>query len=126
MRKVNDVLHMVPFRSNTMVMTGNWRQILRVMPRGSRAAIIASALKKTYLCPHFKTLRLTTNIRVEWTHVAAHREARAFLSWFLDIGDGKLETSLSALRDMLLLVDTMESIVEHFFPTMGREELISG
>ena len=75
MRKVDDALHMVPFVGKTMVMTGDFRQILPVVPRGSRAAIGASNLNKSYPWPYFKTLRLTTNIHVEGTNVDARLPA---------------------------------------------------
>ena len=117
---------MVPFGGKTVVMTGDWRQILPVVPRGSRAAIFASTLKKSSLWPHFKTLRLTTNICVEGTGVNAHQEARAFSNWLLEVGEGKVHNPLSVPPDMLLSEDTMESMVHHGFPTMGTEELISG
>ena len=126
MRQVDDALHVVPFGGETVVMTGDWRQILPVVPRGSRAAIVASTLKKNYFWPYFKTLRLTTNIRVEGTDVHAHQETRAFSNWLLDVGEGKLDNPLSVPPDMLLPEDTMESMVDLVFPTMGREELISG
>ena len=126
MRNVDDALHVVPFGGKTVVMTGNWRHILLVLPRGSRAAIGASTLKKSYPWPYFKTLRLTTNIRVEGTDVDAHQEARAFSNWLWDVCEGKVDNPLSVPPDMLLLEDTMESTVDHVFPKMGREELISG
>ena len=72
-RKVDDSLYMVPFGGKTVVMTGDWRQILAVVPRRSRSAIVACTLKKSYLWPYFKPLRLTINIRVEGTNVGAHQ-----------------------------------------------------
>ena len=107
-------------------MTGNRRQIFLVVPRGLRAAIVAFILKKNFLRPHLKTLRLTSNICVECTDVDSHQEAGAFSNWLLEVGDGKIENPLSLLPDMLLPEDTIESMVDHIFPTIRREELISG
>ena len=120
MRKVDDALYMVPFGGKTVVMTGEWRQILPVVPCVSRAAIFASTLKKNYLWPYFKTVPLTTNIRIEGTNVNAHQGARAFSNWPLDVGEGKLDNPLSMPPDMFLPEDTMESMVDHVFPRMGR------
>ena len=93
---------MVTFCGKTVVFKGNRRQSLPVVRRASRAAIIASTLKKSYLCRNFETLCLTTNIRFESIDVNAHQEARAFSNWSLDVGEGKLENLLSVLRHMLL------------------------
>ena len=125
MRKVADALYMVPFGGKTMVMRGNRRNILPVVPCGSRAAMVTSSLKKSDLWPYFKTLRLTTNICVEGTNADAPQEARAFSNWLLDVGEGKLDNPLPVPPDVLLPEDTMESMVDHVFPTMGREELVS-
>ena len=119
-------LYMVPFDGKTVVKTGDWRQNLPVVLRGPRAAIVASTLKKGYLWPYFKTLRLTTNIHVEGTNIHAHQEARAFSNWLFNVGQGKKDNPLSMPPDMLLPEDAMESMVDHVFPTMEREDLISG
>ena len=44
MRQVDDALHMVPFGGKTVVMTGDWPQILPNVPGGSRPAIVAFTL----------------------------------------------------------------------------------
>ena len=86
MPQVDNALHMVPFGAGTVVMTGDWWQILLFVPRGSRAAIVASTLQKSYLWPHFKALCLNTNIRVN-----AHQEARAVCNWLLEVAEGRLD-----------------------------------
>ena len=58
------MLESVPFGGKVFIASGDWRQILPVVRRGTRASIIGSCLKRSYLWNEFKVLHLTINMRV--------------------------------------------------------------
>ena len=122
----DEALRLVPFGGKTVVMTGDWRQILPVVPRGSRAAVIAATLKKSYLWPYFKTLELTTNIRVRGTSQVDDEETREFARWLLSVGEDTIDNPLPIPEDMLIPSDDPWPLVNHVFPTMSKKEFMSG
>ena len=75
------------FGGLTVLFTGDWRQILPVVPRGSRSQIINCCLKNSYLWEHVEVFTLTQNMRVSHDE---NIEAREFADLLLSIGDGTL------------------------------------
>nr|GEU99794.1 ATP-dependent DNA helicase PIF1-like [Tanacetum cinerariifolium] len=67
-RTLRDVLRKIkydtcetPFGNMTMVFVGDFRQVLPVIPKGSRQDIVNASLKQSYLWDHCKVLKLTAN-----------------------------------------------------------------
>ena len=52
------------FGGVTMLLSGDMRQILPVVPRGTPADELDACIKSSYLWGHIKVLRLKTNMRV--------------------------------------------------------------
>ena len=75
-----------PFGGLTVVFAGDWRQILPVVRRGSRADIIHACLKSSPLWENVIVFELSQNMRV---HLAGGDEAN-FASELLTIGEGKI------------------------------------
>ena len=71
----------VPFGGKIIVLGGDFRQVLPVVPHASRAATIANSIKFSPLWPIFKTLKLTQNMR-------AGTGEREFAEFLLQIGNG--------------------------------------
>ncbi|GJY75876.1 ATP-dependent DNA helicase PIF1-like protein [Tanacetum coccineum] len=67
------------------------RQVLPVIPKGSRQDIVSASLKQSYLWDHCKVLKLTKNMRLT---VGARpedvTEIREFAEWKLKVRDGEL------------------------------------
>eukprot|EP00501_MAST-03F_sp_TOSAG23-6_P001966 GSMAST32.ASY1.ANO1.2050.1 assembled CDS len=63
------------------VVCGDWRQVLPIIPKGSRAQIIGATFKKSPLWKHFKTLKLNINERV------ARAVNSDWSNYLLSIGD---------------------------------------
>jgi hypothetical protein len=81
----------LPFGGKTIVLGGDFRQILPVVPRGNRADIVHATINSSPLWSFCKVLRLTTNMRLQFSNVAADNESlKKFAEWILDLGDGKL------------------------------------
>src|SRR5271154_3355985 len=76
-----------PFGGKVVVLGGDFRQVLPVIRKGSRCAIIASTIKKSSVWQLFQTFKLKRNMRAITDP--------AFSKWLLDIGDGIIPLPLT-------------------------------
>ncbi|KAI8732444.1 ATP-dependent DNA helicase PIF1 [Biomphalaria glabrata] len=70
-----------PFGRKTILLGGDFQQILPVILHGSRALTVASCINKQPLWRHMHVLTLTTNMR-------ALPDEQHFAKWLLEVGDG--------------------------------------
>jgi hypothetical protein len=77
------------FGGKTVVLGGDFRQILPVVPKGGREDIVSASLPRSHLWQHVTILRLHINMRVMATN---SKEQRKFAKWVLNVGDGSLPT----------------------------------
>ena len=80
-----------PFGGKVIICSGDFRQVLPVVPHASRSVIVGAGLQRSPLWKHFRLHRLETNMRVQRLE-GAGRDAsslRQFASWLLDVGEGK-------------------------------------
>uniref|UniRef100_A0A1S3ZWQ4 ATP-dependent DNA helicase n=1 Tax=Nicotiana tabacum TaxID=4097 RepID=A0A1S3ZWQ4_TOBAC len=117
-----------PFGGKTIVLGGDFRQILHVIPKGSRQDIVNASLNSSYLWPHCQLLKLTKNMRLQGNEIGTHLdELRVFSDWILVIGDGIVGTSVDGnkkvqIPDDLLIkqfVDPTSAIVESTYPNFN-------
>ncbi|XP_019234577.1 PREDICTED: uncharacterized protein LOC109215028 [Nicotiana attenuata] len=86
-------LHL-PFGGKIIVLGGDFRQILPIIPKGSRQDIVNASLNSSYLWPHCQLLKLTKNMRLQGNEIGRHvDELRVFSNWILAIGDGIVEST---------------------------------
>lgn len=79
-----------PFGGKTVILGGDFRQLLPVVPRGTKSEILQACIKSTSLFAHFKTLPLTTNMR---------STDENYSKWLLDVGNGKIQdVDISAFK----------------------------
>ncbi|XP_019179601.1 PREDICTED: ATP-dependent DNA helicase PIF1-like [Ipomoea nil] len=91
LRFVDPNSEMKTFGGKTDVLGGDFRQILPVVPKGTRQDIVSSAINSSYLWDSCKVLRLTKNLRTSSVHNGVNRQAlQEFANWIANIGDGKL------------------------------------
>ncbi|XP_023231259.1 uncharacterized protein LOC111631273 [Centruroides sculpturatus] len=69
----------------TVLLVGDFRQTLPVIPRGTRPDEEKACLKTSYLWPHIRKLALQYNMRV---HLSGDTSAGLFAEVLLKIGDG--------------------------------------
>ena len=74
-----------PFGGLTVVFGGDFKQILPVIVKGSRAQIVGACVQRSRLWQDIKVLKLTENMRLNTNDPAE----RAFAQWQLDLGHGK-------------------------------------
>jgi hypothetical protein len=75
------------FGGKTMVLGGDFQQILPVVPKGGREDIVSASLPRSHLWQHVIILRLHINMRVMASN---SEEQREFAKWVLNVGDGSL------------------------------------
>ncbi|KAL2993105.1 hypothetical protein AAZX31_10G089500 [Glycine max] len=112
-----------------MVFGGDFRQILPVIPRGSRSDIVNATINSSYLWNHCHVLTLLKNMRLEANIDATDREeTSAFAQWILDIGDGIVRQqndgygSIEIPKDLLITEynDPLYAIVNSTFPNLSH------
>lgn len=76
--------------TNKLLLLGDWRQTLPVIPRGYKSDIIAACLTQASFWPTVHNLHLKTNMRVLHANLspAERNQANEFANWLLSIGNG--------------------------------------
>ncbi|XP_076882159.1 uncharacterized protein LOC143530529 [Bidens hawaiensis] len=54
----------LPFGGRSMLLGGDFRQTLPIVPKAPKITIIASSLPRSHIWPHFKVFKLTENMRL--------------------------------------------------------------
>ena len=70
-----------------LIMTGDFRQTLPVVPRGTKADELYASIKASHLWKHVKSYHLSRNVRAELT---GDPDAPTFANVLLDIGNGTI------------------------------------
>ncbi|XP_015160727.1 ATP-dependent DNA helicase PIF1-like [Solanum tuberosum] len=81
-----------PFGGKVMVFGGDFRQVLPVVPKSTRAEIVNASLVKSYLWPLMEKIQFTINMRA--------RTDPTFREFLLCVGNGDEPT----IRDYLILL----------------------
>ena len=87
------------FGGKVLVLAGDFRQCLTVVPGASRAGIVSQCINKSKLWSHFKILRLTENMRVR---ASGDPDLEAFDRWTLSIGNGDKRDGLVSIPDEMV------------------------
>lgn len=79
------------FGGKVFVCSGDFRQVLPVVRRGTRSATLDASLTKSALWEHTKVMWLRTNMRVSRLETEGRdaSELKEFAAWLLDLGEGK-------------------------------------
>ncbi|CAH9080016.1 unnamed protein product [Cuscuta epithymum] len=121
----NPVSLSTPFGGKTIVFGGDFRQILPVIPKGSRNDIVSATINASYLWRCCKVLRLTKNMRLQSANTPDEIEwIRKFAEWIARIGDGAIGDSSNGFAtieipdDILLKYesDPIATIVRSTYP----------
>nr|KAJ0188926.1 hypothetical protein LSAT_V11C900458960 [Lactuca sativa] len=96
----------LPFGGKAIVFGGDFRQILPVVPNGSRQDIVNASISSSYIWSDCKVLRLTKNMRLS-LHTSNIEETTTFANWILNIGEGKV----GGLNDGEAIVDIPDDIL---------------
>ncbi|XP_024013927.1 ATP-dependent DNA helicase PIF1-like [Eutrema salsugineum] len=116
-RTMRDILEVdKPFGDKVIVLGGDFRQILPVIPNAGKTEILMATLNSSPLWYKCRVLRLTQNMRlIAGDNSRAMLERAAFTKWILDIGDGTINDDGSGeavidIPDDLLIKDCKDPI----------------
>ena len=114
----------LPFGGKTVVLSGDWKQILPVVQNAQRADVVAASLKSSYLWDSVKLLHLSENMRIK----NAAQEDKDFAQYLLDVGNGKIETHDSIGEQMIKIpevmlskAETLNQLVDEVYPNLGAQ-----
>ncbi|XP_058726301.1 uncharacterized protein LOC131597634 [Vicia villosa] len=116
------------FGGKVIVFGGDFRQILPVIPRGSRSDIVHATINSSYIWDHCKVLKLTKNMRLQQSAKStSSAELRHFSDWILTVGDGKISepndgyAEIDVPKDLLIsdFDDPLEAIFENTYPNFA-------
>ena len=107
------------FGGLTIVFGGDFKQILPVVVKGSRAEIVGACMQRSHIWGSIKVIKLKQNMRLN-TNVEAERN---FAKWQLDIGHGKHtnEGGLTTLPDYFKCPENnIESLIQSIYPGINQ------
>jgi hypothetical protein len=81
---------LLPFGGKPVVLGGDFRQILPVVRKGSRSAVVGASITNSNMWQHVTLLKLHTNMRLRNPALQGNQreELENFSKWVLSIGDG--------------------------------------
>lgn len=108
-----------PFGGLTVIFGGDFRQILPVVPQGSKGDILDVCLSRSPLWHHVETLSLRQNMRLQ------NGENPAFAQWLLDIGEGKLqenEADSIPLNQAYVIQGSIDELITTIYPRINQHQ----
>ncbi|XP_078431766.1 uncharacterized protein LOC144703444 [Wolffia australiana] len=110
MKTADPYLENIPFGGKVVVMGGDFRQMLPVIHKGSRAMIVNSALNRSDVWRHCSIFWLKTNVRVSLDH-------RAWSEFLLAVGEGRVGPNVylpNDIRRVSSLSDLITQVYGYF------------
>ncbi|XP_019182985.1 PREDICTED: uncharacterized protein LOC109177935 [Ipomoea nil] len=116
------------FGGKTVVLGGDFRQILPVIPKGTRQDIVGASINSSYLWRSCKVFRLTKNLRLRALQSESGvQDIEEYAKWIANIGDKTIGDSLDGeceinIPEKFLLrsvEDPISTIVDRIFPGRG-------
>ncbi|XP_024633552.1 ATP-dependent DNA helicase PIF1-like [Medicago truncatula] len=117
----------IPFGRKVVVFVGDFRQILPVIPKGTRPKIVHATINSSKLWSYCEVLTLTKNMRLlSGASVLDIEAKRQFSDWVLSIGDGRIgednevDKTIALPSDLLIesAGDPLAAIVESTYPNI--------
>ncbi|RYR48040.1 hypothetical protein Ahy_A07g034036 [Arachis hypogaea] len=127
MVSVSDRNKDLPFGGKVVVLGGDFRQVLTVIPKGSRAEIVMASINSSVLWKYCEVLCLMKNMRLTMgLEQSTPQELRSFSDWILQIGEGRCGTVVNDKlfvdipSDLIIPVseNPVEDIVNTIYPNL--------
>ncbi|XP_015960914.1 uncharacterized protein LOC107484881 [Arachis duranensis] len=113
----------LPFGGKVVVLGADFRQILPVIPMGSRQDIVQAAFNSSHIWQHCNVLRLTINMHltVKATYTSLIDVSR-FALWLLDIGDSIAGDSIDGESNVVIpgeiIIQDFNQLVDFVYPNL--------
>ncbi|CAF4172498.1 unnamed protein product, partial [Rotaria sordida] len=106
-----------------VLIAGDFRQTLPVIPKGTMADELKACLKSSYLWRHVASLKLSTNMRV---HLQGDVSAGRFAEQLLAIGNGKIPADpvsglINISDNFCNIVESVEELKNKVFPNIQTQ-----
>ncbi|PIA60444.1 hypothetical protein AQUCO_00300153v1 [Aquilegia coerulea] len=122
------------FGGKTILLGGDFRQTLPVVPKGSREDVVAACISRSYLWSKCEAFTLKTNMRLNGNDLEPEmvKEIADFSEWILKLGEGKLPTVsindydepnwIKIPEDLLIQNNgaTIQQIIETIYPDISN------
>ena len=117
-RSLQDICsNSAPFGGKLLIMGGDFRQVLPVVRKGTKAQMISACIVQSHLWNHTKILRLRQNMR------SLHDQE--FAEFLIRIGDGVEPTKLDDMVRLPLHIaipwegeHSIQVLIQHIFPNL--------
>ena len=116
------------FGGKVLVLCGDFRQTLPIIPGASRAGIVAKCLNQHHLWRHFEVMYLTKNMRV---NAQSDPKLLQWSQWLQSIGDGVEGEQVSLPSEQCIAIErdsskqpmaelnSMKKLIEAVFPNLA-------
>ena len=113
-----------PFGGKNVIFSGDFRQTLPIVAKGSEAQIVGASLKRSHLWTHLRLLKLHDNMRVRMNGVI-NPQAEEYAQWLLQLGNGMLppangqqDPSIIQLPPSLCMPASIPQLIDWTFPNL--------
>jgi len=118
----------LPFGGKCVLLAGDFRQILPVIPRANDAQIVSACLKRSCLWKHFEMLHLKENMRVRSARTrSVTREVQSFANFLLQVGEGKTNTENCVKLPVEFIIRSedgsqpqLSALIDEMYGDLGR------
>ena len=116
------------FGGKVLILAGDFRQCLPVVPGANRAEIVNHCINQSHLWKYFEVLRLTENMRVR---ASGDPVLEAFDQWTLSIGNGTIKDSSvlippAMITEIVVNTNSMKKFCQMIFPDIKANIHIRG
>ncbi|XP_076903686.1 uncharacterized protein LOC143558784 [Bidens hawaiensis] len=117
----------LPFGGKAIVYGGDFREVLPVVPSGTRQDIVNASLSSFYIWDYCKVLRLKKNTRLTvGSELHDITQTKTFAQWLLDLGEGNIGGSndgdaIIDIPDDILMMDSVDPIsdlIDFVYPSI--------
>jgi hypothetical protein len=112
-----------PFGGKIMIVAGDFRQNLPVVPGGSRSDVVSACMKSSYLWPHAHIIRWRTNVRCLLRN--SDEDTEAFAQYIETVGNGTIVADSSGHiqlpKRLCFQGNSIDELIHHVYNDLSHE-----